>query len=89
MYKRRKEWIKDFHNETMKISEIAIAFQDWHEEVETITKDRCDEDAEIRRFALTVLPEIEVNGNADGVPSIVDIVEKLTEKINPQLYLEK
>ena len=84
MNKTREEW-KEFlpisWGAKMLVSMGIDILNDWQEEVEALLKDHCDEDAEIRRLALTVLPKIEVNGNADGVPSVVDIVEKLTEKI--------
>jgi len=84
MLKTRQEWqekIDGIWNDIIPVSWGRDMLQDWQEEVETILKDHCAEDAEIRRLALAALPEEDVNGNTNGVPSVVDIVEKLVEKI--------
>jgi hypothetical protein len=80
----REDWkakLSNIWNAIIPVSWGIDMTGDWQEEVETILKDHCAEDAEIRRLALTVLPETDVNGSPKGVPSAVDIVEKLVEKI--------
>ena len=46
-----------------------------------LVKDWADDDTAIRKLALTVLPEKDVNGDTLGVPDIVTIVETLVRRI--------
>ena len=41
----------------------------------------CEDEKEIRKLASQVLPESDVYGDPFGVPSLIDIVEKLVEKV--------
>jgi hypothetical protein len=76
---------------------MQLALADWQEEVaekdkalEQLTKDHCAEDAEIRKLAKTVLSEQEVDGDTEGVPSVVDIVEMMVkENIMVKMYINK
>jgi len=50
-------------------------------QIVTLIKDESDDDTAIRKLALTVLPEKDVNGDTFGVPDIVTIVETLVRRI--------
>lgn len=47
----------------------------------TLLIDWADDDTRGRKLALQVLSDFEVNGDSFGVPSLVDIIETLVERI--------
>jgi hypothetical protein len=47
----------------------------------TLLIDTCETDTTVRKFALEVLTDYEVNGDSYGVPAIEDIVALLVEKV--------
>lgn len=49
--------------------------------LQTFLKDSCEDDDEIRKLCREVLTEKEVFGDSYGVPSNVDLVELLVNKI--------
>ena len=48
----------------------------------SVLEDWADDDTAIREIAKKYLTELEVEGDSYGVPTIVDVVEKLCKKID-------
>lgn len=48
----------------------------------SILEDWADDDTSIREMARKYLTEFEVEGDSYGVPSLVDVVKKLCERID-------
>jgi hypothetical protein len=46
-----------------------------------LISDQCDDDTAIRELCLQVLPENEVHGDSYGMPTVVDLVEKLVVRL--------
>jgi len=46
------------------------------EQLRRANEDSCADDAEIRKLVKAICPNVDVAGNAEGVPTIVDVVER-------------
>jgi hypothetical protein len=46
------------------------------QQLQCANEDSCADDAEIRRLVKAACPSVDVAGNAEGVPTVVDVVEQ-------------
>jgi len=73
-------YIASFNEEKALIDATELIIQK-DKQITTLIKDEADDDTAIRKLALTVLPEKDVNGDTFGVPDIVTIVKTLIRRI--------
>lgn len=73
---------KLIEKQTAKIQEQADEIAELEAKLALVLKDQSDADTYIRKSALSVLPEKEVNGDSYGVPPIENIVDTLVLEIN-------
>jgi hypothetical protein len=59
----------------------GIALMDSDQRLQQLIVDQCDDDTAIRALGAQVMPESEVYGDSYGVPTAVDLVEKLVVRL--------
>lgn len=68
-------WLK--RNVALAIAQERAEADKWRKVVEN----DCETEAEFRKLAMEVLPDVDVNGDGYGVPTIADIGEMLVTRI--------